>query len=105
MIAPYIPRKGHLFYLSTKPREITVQKPGSTGTTTVERYKVGEDHSYSNAIFRCEASDQTVVVGKVVVPLNYPDQHQGFLFRINHYLFQPVGPEVARHYQLEVNHD
>lgn len=100
----YLPNKGQLFYVSVKSREFTIQRPDKSGTMTLEKYKVGNDDAYANGIFRCRARDDTVIIASVEIPLELAS-HKGFMFKISNYEFSPVGPDVAKFYNLVIEHD
>ena len=96
----FIPRKDDLFYVKALPvtfdKEVGNPLFGATELVKVTR----QDNSYSDQIFRCVASDDTMIVSLCVVGGNTYSTKEPYNFRVGKYKFEPVGPEVQKYYKL-----
>ena len=96
----FIPRKDDLFYVKALPvtfdKEVGNPIFGATEVVKVTR----QDNSYSDQIFRCVASDDTMIVCLCVIGGSSYSEPKPQNFRLGGYKFEPVGPEVQKYYKL-----
>ncbi len=84
----YPSEKDTLFYVTV--REFSVASTDRNGVTTLVK---SVDRSYCDQIFKLMASDDYMVVALPVVG-GYSTKPK--LFKKQHHIFTPVGPEVAK---------
>lgn len=89
-MSAYLPTPGQLFYARAKPREVVERVPYSNVIQT----RVVQDRSYSDDVFRAVATDDTLVVAKILTNTILSDT-QRRLPR-DEFTFLPVGPDVAK---------
>ena len=97
----FIPDPGSLFYTAVKPRLRQVVE-GSAFTETKIRTVAEQDGSYQEDIFKCIARDDTHMVAERLT--GYHGGDKKYLFRIDGYIFNPVGPTVAAAMGLASEH-
>ena len=98
MSTPFVPNPGTLFYAECTVTY--VQEIGSGSTATAVRQS---DRSYRGNLFRCVATDDRAVIGRVVWGSTYGNEPR-MLVRKD-YAFHPVGPDVAAALGLDVSAD
>ena len=91
-MSKYIPEINHLFYVRVQPRQRIIDLDNGFGMPT-QQIIMEQDGSYSDWVFRCVGRDDTMLVCKPVYG-GWNDDAK--IFRRDGYVFEPVGPEVAR---------
>lgn len=103
-MSAYTPIAGQLFYAYAKPQDKLIYPKAFDfgGTVTVFKHR---DRSYEDDVFRAIAFDDTMVVADVLTGYFAKDSVTGPRKRLlrSHYVFSPVGPDVARALSLEVD--
>lgn len=92
-MSEYIPQAGHLMYATVRPSVRMVESTDQFGMPVTQQVEF-RDNSYRDTIFRCMGRDDTMVVA-VAVTGYWARDGKPFLFRLDGYRFEPVGPAVA----------
>lgn len=91
----FVPNTGDLFYCAKRPlksQHVVREDFGNERVATV----VSTDHSYSTDVFKCVARDDTLIIAERFTGMNFSSASP-VRFRISHWTYDPVGPEVRRY--------
>lgn len=98
-MSEYVPGAGHLHYAKVRDRTRIFESTNPYGQPVIERVAV-RDGSYSGWVFRCVATDSTMVVTQPVLG-HWIGSEKPYVMRRDQFYFEPVGPHVARALNLE----